>query len=82
MIEVDYANKFCTGAVGYILPDKTTVDCQLPTERQTYEWQDNWKEGIGVEPIKQHILYLNGVSIVIQQCNVLSVRFNHIKRQR
>jgi len=47
MLEVDYANKFCTGAVGYILPDKTTVDCQLPTESQAYEWQDNWKEGIG-----------------------------------
>ena len=47
MSEGDYVDKFCTGTVEYLLPDKTRVDCDLPKESQEYDWQTKWYEGVG-----------------------------------
>jgi hypothetical protein len=47
MYEKDYVNKYCTGQVEYILPDRTRVDCLTDEFAIEFDYARKWAESIG-----------------------------------
>ena len=47
MHEKDYVNKYCTGKIEYILPDKTRIDCLTDEYAIEYDYAKKWAESIG-----------------------------------
>lgn len=47
MKEKDYVNKYCTGQIEYILPDKTRIDCLTDEYAIEYDYAKKWAESIG-----------------------------------
>lgn len=47
MKEKDYVNKYCSGHIEYILPDKTRVDCLTEEYAIEFDYAKKWAESIG-----------------------------------
>ena len=47
MQEKDYVNKYCTGTIEYILPDRTRIDCLTDEYAIEYDYAKKWAESIG-----------------------------------
>lgn len=47
MHEKDYVNKYCSGFVEYMLPDKTRVDCLTDEYAIEFDYAQKWAESIG-----------------------------------
>ena len=47
MQEKDYVNKYCSGQIEYILPDKTRIDCLTDEYAIEYDYAKKWAESIG-----------------------------------
>lgn len=47
MQEKDYVNKYCTGKIEYVLPDKTRIDCLTDEYAIEYDYAKKWAESIG-----------------------------------
>lgn len=42
-----YQNKYCKGAIEYVLHDRTRVDCVTNTHAIEYDFSEKWAEAIG-----------------------------------
>ena len=47
MQEKDYVNKYCTGKIEYVLPDRTRIDCLTDEYAIEYDYAKKWAESIG-----------------------------------
>ena len=47
MREKDYVNKYCSGEIEYMLPDKTRIDCLTDEYAIEFDYAKKWAESIG-----------------------------------
>ncbi len=47
MKEKDYVQKYCKGAIEFVLSDKTRIDCLTDEYAIEYDWAHKWAESIG-----------------------------------
>ncbi|MBQ4123838.1 hypothetical protein IJD44_09010 [bacterium] len=47
MHEKDYVQKYCSGNIEYVLPDKTRIDCLTDEYAIEFDYAKKWAESIG-----------------------------------